>query len=803
MSEKPGFEEPEQKVAALEERAEDDRKQTEKGLSNALKEWQTTFNAINAAIWVIDKNSRIQRTNRTAEQMFHLSEKEIVGKHCWKIVHNTDHPIPECPMIRAKESLHRESMTLKSDGKSFNVTADPVVDENGEYVKAVHIVTDITERTSTEERLERSETILNETQQLTKIGGWQWDIKLQQMYWTDELYRLHGLDPAQFRPGSPEHIEASLDCYDEDDQPIIREAFWKCAEEGDAYNLDFPFTKATGERIWIRTAAKPVYRNGQVEKVIGNLMDITDQKLAEDRALAQSERLRIFFSSVNDAIFVHPLKEDGFAPFVEVNNIACERYGYSYEEFLKLAAPDITSKPDADHHGTRNHRRNLLATGHQVFEAVHIKKSGERFPVEINSNIVYQHGTPYILAVVRDITDRKQAEEEQEKLQDQLNQAQKMESVGRLAGGVAHDFNNMLGVILGNTELALTEVDMYHPLHEYLKEIKKAAQRSADVTRQLLAFARKQTISPKVLDLNETVVGMLKMLQRLIGEDIDLIWLPGNKLWLVRMDPSQIDQILANLCVNARDAIVNTGKLTIETGNVTFDEAYCADHPGFFSGDFVLLMVNDDGCGMDKETLNNLFEPFYTTKDKEKGTGLGLATVYGIVKQNNGFINVYSVPEQGTTFKIYLPRYENAGEQVLQEKPLSAHAQGSETIILVEDEPAILSMTTIMLERLGYTVLTAATPGEAIRAAREHAGTIHLLMTDVVMPEMNGRELFGNLLSIYPNLKCLFMSGYTANVIAHRGVLEESVYFIQKPFSMWNLSVKVREVLDKVKDVTC
>jgi CheY-like chemotaxis protein len=312
----------------------------------------------------------------------------------------------------------------------------------------------------------------------------------------------------------------------------------------------------------------------------------------------------------------------------------------------------------------------------------------------------------------------------------------------------------------------------------------------------LLAFARKQTIAPKVIDLNETISGMLKMLRRLIGEDIDLVWLPDEGIWPIRIDPSQLDQILANLCVNARDAIGDTGKLTIETGTVAFDEAYCADHAGFKPGDFVMLAVSDDGCGMGREILRNLFEPFFTTKDADKGTGLGLATVYGIVKQNNGFINVYSEPGQGTTFRIYLPPHKGVEpETATPERAAVPGARGNETILIVEDEPAILKVTGMMLEKLGYTVLSANTPSEAVELAKEHAGEIHLLVTDVVMPEMNGRDLANKLLSLYPNVKRLFMSGYTANVIAHHGVLDEGVRFIQKPFAMNDLADMVRLAL--------
>ncbi|MFO7878276.1 MAG: PAS domain S-box protein [Desulfovermiculus sp.] len=400
------------------------------------------------------------------------------------------------------------------------------------------------------------------------------------------------------------------------------------------------------------------------------------------------------------------------------------------------------------------------------------------------------HGT------FQDITERKQIEQEREKLQAQLTQAQKMESVGRLAGGVAHDLNNMLSVIMGNTEIALEKVDPTQPLHDNLQEIQKAAQRSTNVVRQLLAFARKQTISPKVLDLNDTVEEMLKMLRRLIGEDIDLSWQLEYDIWPVKMDPAQIDQILANLCVNARDAIRGVGKLTIETDNVSFNKTHCARHPYLVPGDFVLLAISDDGCGMDKETLDNIFEPFFTTKEVGQGTGLGLATVYGIVKQNNGFINVYSEPNQGTTFKIYLPRHQTADEPVRAENSDDCEVHGDETILLVEDEATILKMARMMLERLGYTVLIAATPGEAMDVARMHSEEIDLLMTDVVMPEMNGRDLAEKLLSLYPNLKWLFMSGYTENSIAHHRVLDEGVHFIQKPFSKQDLSVQVRKVLD-------
>jgi len=396
------------------------------------------------------------------------------------------------------------------------------------------------------------------------------------------------------------------------------------------------------------------------------------------------------------------------------------------------------------------------------------------------------------------ITQRKNAEDEKEHLQAQLLQAQKMEAIGALAGGIAHDFNNMMGVILGQVELGISGISPAEPIHRTLKDIEKAARRSAELTRQLLAFARKQTVSPRVLDLNDTVSSMLNMLQRLIGEDINLLWKPKKGIWPVKLDPSQIDQILANLCVNARDAIIGVGRLTIETENRVFDEAYCAVHTGYLCGSYVMLAVSDDGRGIEKGIMAQIFEPFFTTKEAGKGTGLGLATVYGIVRQNEGFINVYSETGKGTTFKIYLPRHGAEVEEKPKKEISKPSAKGNQTILLVEDEPMILEIATTMLNRHGYTVLAAATPGEASRLAREHIGKIHLLMTDVVMPEMNGRELANTLLSLFPDLKCLFMSGYTANVIAHHGVLEEGVNFIQKPFSMNDLIQSVQNALERI-----
>ncbi len=444
------------------------------------------------------------------------------------------------------------------------------------------------------------------------------------------------------------------------------------------------------------------------------------------------------------------------------------------------------------------HRKELLETGEpKECELRLVRSDGPLFWAHLTGTVARaDDGATVCRYAISDVTRRKRAEEETSNLQIQLAQAQKIESVGRLAGGVAHDFNNMLGIILGYTELALHRVGADEPMQDDLEEIRKAAQRSADLTHQLLAFASKQTIAPRVLDLNLTAAGTLEMLTELIGEDIELEWKPEKDLWPVKMDDSQVDQIVTNLCLNARDAIAGVGRITVATRNVALDEEYSGHHGGVAPGEYAALTVSDDGCGMDSKTLLLVFDPYFTTKGLGKGTGLGLATVYGIVMQNHGAIDVDSQPGQGTTFKIYLPRHATGSKPRPEELPVKSKSSGKETILLVEDEPAILKMTTIMLEGGGYTVIAARSPSEAIRLAREHQGEIDLLLTDVVMPEMNGRDLADTLLSVYPGIRRLFMSGYTANVIARYGVLGKDEHFIQKPFSLKDLGRTLREVLE-------
>lgn len=514
----------------------------------------------------------------------------------------------------------------------------------------------------------------------------------------------------------------------------------------------------------------------------------TERQLAHEK-----ERFEKTFHSIPVWIVISSLEE---GRFIEVNDRYLKDMGYTREEVIGKTSNVLESF--ADPHVRESIVREIRETG-RVREKEVRMKTGRGMVIDtiFSAERFFLDDHEVMLSVTRDITEQKKAEKERDKLQKQLIQAQKMESIGRLAGGVAHDFNNMLGVIIGYTEFAIEKEPPGTSLHIDLMEIMNAAKRSSDITRQLLAFARKQTISPRVIDLNNAVESMLKMIRRLIGEDIDLVWQPCPMISMVNIDPMQIDQVLANLCINARDAIQGVGKITIETGHAAIDEEYCFDHAGFIPGKYVILSVSDNGMGIDEAIMDHIFDPFFTTKGVGQGTGLGLATVYGIVKQNEGFINVYSEKGHGTIFKIYLPLHagDNAEPEpgTLNEAPKSR----GETVLIVEDDPAILKIGIRILEQLGYIVLSAATPGEALELIRGYTNRLDLLITDVIMPEMNGRDLTNNIKIQHPDLKVLYMSGYTANVIAHRGILDSGVHFIQKPFTKTEFGTMIRKVIDE------
>lgn len=645
------------------------------------------------------------------------------------------------------------------------------------------------ERQQAEESLRNNQEMLLRTEQIANIGSWEYYIATDKTNWSDGMFRITGLDPAQPSPNFSDHTGFIFP----EDLERLRKAVEICISTGAPYELETRLIRPD-------ESIRHVLAYGQAEmigikpprRLFGFLQDITERKKTEEALRRNEEFQRAMIECSPVALYS-----------IDMNG-RVESWNKSAERIFGWTAAEIIGKPlpivPADKQNEFSILREQVLKGEGFFgkELVRIRKDGNEIPISLSvAPIRNDRGeTVGVLGAAEDISERMRAQEEHDRLQDQLIQAQKLESIGRLAGGVAHDFNNILQGMMGYSELLLDLLPEGEDGRDYARELAHGVERATTLTRQLLAFARKQTISPKAIDLNTAVENMLKMLRRLIGEDIDLVWHPSAKLWGVKMDPGQVDQILANLCVNARDAINGNGKVSIETGNVTFDQEYVSDHPDFIAGDYVMLAVSDDGCGMDKDTLEKVFEPFFTTKEISHGTGLGLATVYGIVKQNSGFINVYSEVGKGTTFKIYLARH--IGDTLDDEQPqLENIPRGrGENVLLVEDDIAIINLGRRLLEGLGYNVLAANSPFDAISLARNHNGFIDLLITDVVMPEMNGRELAQKMRDAIPGIKILFMSGYTADVIAHRGVLEQGVQFIQKPFSVASLATKTRDALD-------
>lgn len=674
-----------------------------------------------------------------------------------------------------------ENVILDRHGAIINVSWSNVVtrDAHGKVVDVTCLGVDLTERQRAEKALQKSEAYMGSVFRAVPTGvGVVHDRIFSQV--NDKLCDMLGYAKEELIGQSSIMIYPSVDEFN----TVGREKYLQIREKGTG-TVETVMKRKNGETINVLLSSTPIEIDDLSAGVTFTALDITARKKAEKELLDSHERFLTVLDSIDATINVVDMETH---EILFMNRYMIDSFGGDLTGEICWSAFRGESKPCL--HCTIDNLvdENNVPTGVIVWQGNN-PISGKWY-INHDRAIKWTNGRPVRLQVSTDITDLL-------KMEEQLRQAHKMESVGRLAGGVAHDFNNMLSIILGNTEMLLKELDTANPAIHKLHEIHKAAERSTNLTRQLLAFARKQTISPRSINLNETIERMLKMLRRLIGENITLAWLPKGNLWMTHIDPSQVDQILANLCVNARDAIKDIGNVIIKSDNVSFDHDFCHTNSGFKPGDHVMISLSDDGCGMEKEILDNLFEPFFTTKKAGEGTGLGLATVYGIVEQNNGFIKVQSEPGTGTTFSIYFPRHHEEELPVEKAESNLADLTGKETILLVEDEESILEIMSQMLERLGYTVLSAATPEAAMEIGTSCPGKIDLIMTDIVMPGMNGRDLATKMSKQFQHLKCLFMSGYPDNVIANHGVLNSGTRFIQKPFSMEALALKVREVLDE------
>jgi PAS domain S-box-containing protein len=536
-----------------------------------------------------------------------------------------------------------------------------------------------------------------------------------------------------------------------------------------------------GTLLQVEVSAKAL-EDGRIQAIA---RDLTERKRAEEALRSTEQSYRDLVENAKDIIYTHDLK----GRYLSLNKAGEEITGYTREEAMGKSQAQVIA-PEYLKTAREMVAKKLSGEGTTIYDLEIIAKNGRRVAIEVSSMLLYRDGQPVaVQGIARDVTERRHLEE-------QLRQAQKMEAVGRLAGGIAHDFNNLLTVIGGYTSLMLRKMGPSDPLREKAEGVKEAADRAAELTRQLLAFSRKQILQPKVLDLNSLIADTGKMLRALISEDYEIVTLLQPGLGRISADPGQVEQILMNLLVNARDAMPGGGRIVIETADVDLGGEYANTHIAAKPGPYVMLAVTDSGVGMDSETQRHIFEPFFTTKDVSKGTGLGLATVYGIVKQSGGSIWVYSEPEVGTIFKVYLPRVDEAVEDdKTTEAPVSP-LRGSETVLLVEDDPAVGAFARDVLEECGYRVLTAAEPAEALRLCENHEGQIHLLLTDVVMPRMNGRQLALAVLELRPGMRVLYMSGYTDDAILRSGLLDPDLPFIQKPFTPDALDVKVREVLD-------
>ena len=516
---------------------------------------------------------------------------------------------------------------------------------------------------------------------------------------------------------------------------------------------------------------------------------LRESRLREERELAvaalraSEEQYRALFENTPYPMWVFDLETHRL---LAVNGAAIAHYGYRREEFLTLKIEDL--RPPEDIPALEQHLATKEAGYHTTGPWRHRKKDGTLIEVQTSGHEITFAGRRAELVVIDDVTERKRLEE-------QFRQAQKMEAVGRLAAGVAHDFNNLLTAILGTTDLMIEDLPADDPDREGLLDIRGAAERAAVLTRQLLTFSRQQVVSPRMLRLNELITDLVKLLRRLLGEDVTIASALAPDCGAVKADPGQLEQVLVNLAVNARDAMPNGGRLTIETRNVDLDADYPTERVMIPAGRYVMLAVTDNGTGMDAQTNARIFEPFFTTKPVGKGTGLGLATVYGVVQQSGGYIWLYSELGHGTSFKIYLPRVDADGPQPAEEEQRASALDGSETVLVAEDEEAVRLIIAKALEARGYRVLSARDGSEALELAAGHGG-IDLLVTDVVMPDMNGRELSRRFTEARPNLRTLYLSGYTDDAMLHRGVLQEGVAFLQKPFSLGALARKVRDVIE-------
>ena len=806
-------------------------------LENKIKEseeWLSiTLRSISDAVIATDNKRNVTFINPIAEEFTGWTQKEATGKPL-SLIFNTINRDTNKKLVEPISKIYQEGVIVRfprhtsliiKNGKQKPIDGSgaPIKDFNGVITGVVFAFTDITERVKSENiqsALYNISNAVNTTKNIDEL------IKIIH----SQLSRI--IDTTNFYVAlyNKETDTISLP-YDVDQKDkfttfpagktltayVIRtgksllvdeEVNNKLIQEGEVDMIGTP------SKIWLGVPLKveeeiigvvtvqsyedsTIYTKKDLEilEFISEQIAIAIAHTRADNELRISEeKFRDLFENANDAIWT----SDVNGKYVSVNHLFEKLLGYTKKDLINKQSIDLIAEEDRKK--SIEYYQEVISGKPISFETTILTKNNEKKifwlrlrPIKERGKIIGAHG------IGRDITEKIKAQKALKLSEEQLRQAQKMEAIGRLAGGVAHDFNNLLLAINGRCDLLIKKIDANNPFKKDIAEIRKSGERAASLTQQLLTFSRKQVIQPKVINLNDLITDIEKMLKRLIGEDIKLETFPNPKLGYVRVDKGQVDQILMNLSVNARDAMIDGGKLIIETNNIDVDEKFCGSHIEIQPGQYVRLTVTDTGCGMDENTMSRIFEPFFTTKEVGKGTGLGLSTVYGIVKQNNGYMDVYSEPEIGSTFKIYLPRViaEKKVESKKLFEPIIEASGGTETILLVEDEEAVRDLVSEIIEENGYNIITASEPSEAIFICKKRSKPIDLMITDVVMPGMSGNVLSAKLKPLYPEMKVLFISGYTGKEIVDRGILKPGTKFLQKPFTPDSLIRKIRKVLDE------
>ncbi len=766
-----------------------ERKRAEEALKESEEKYRKLMESANDAVFIAEVDTGIIiDANPKAQELLGLPLEKIIGMHQSRI-----HPPDQAEKYRAIFLDHckergittEDIFVVDSAGRHIPVEISAgAIEVRGKNL-IYGIFRDIRDRRRSEEALRRSEEkyrqLVDQIPAVVFKGYGDWSVD----FFDDKIEELTGYAKEDF---NSRRIKWSGLILPEDLEDVTR-PFVEGLKTNGSYVREHRILRKDGEIRWVQCWGQ-IFLDpaGNIEHISGVTFDVTSRKQIEEALRQSEEKYRLLVDQIPAVVYrgYADWSLDCFDQKIEeITGYAMEEFNSRQKKWLDLIFPE-----DLDQ-AKKLFEEAQKGDGSYVTEHRIRKKNGEVRWIQARNRIICDAAgkVEYISGVFFDITARKE-------LADQLIKAQRMEAVGILAGGLAHDFNNLLTAIMGYSEIMLLDLRKEDPFSAYINEIMKAAAQGASLTNQLLAFSRKQILQPQVVNLNDVVLDMEKMLRRLIGEDIDLVTRIDQELALVKADPGQIEQIIMNLAVNARDALPHGGSLTIETANIYLDQAYARSHVGVTPGSYVMLAMSDDGVGMDAETLSHIFEPFFTTKASGKGTGLGLATVYGIVKQSGGSIWVYSEPGQGTTFKVYLPRF---AEGVLEPKPKAAVPNalgGDETILLVEDDATLRELISTALRRYGYTVLEASHGGEAILICEGEQTPIQLLLTDVVMPQVSGSALAERLILLRPEMKVLFMSGYTHDAVVHHGVLDSGVNFIAKPFRLLNLAQKVREVLD-------